>query len=81
MAVNDRIDDLADSLEDHFADCDTVRKYEQNEVYFELTNDTDRPTLVGMDDACVIASDRGFVPRGIIDSGGVRFQLRTDVDV
>ena len=76
MATQDRLDDLAETLDDRFADCKTTVKPDQNEVYFSLNNADDRPPLSGMDRACVLAFDRGFVPKGIIDSGAVRFQLR-----
>ena len=76
MAVQDRLDDLAETLEDRFADSNTIVKPDDNEVYFNLNNADNRPPLAGMDDACVLAFDRGFVPRGIVDSGAVRFQLR-----
>ena len=76
MAAQTRLEDLAETLEDRFADSDTIVKPDNNQVYFELNNDENRPPLSGMDDACVLAFDRGFIPRGIIKSGAVRFELR-----
>ena len=76
MATQDRLDDLAETLENRFADSNTTVKPEDNEVFFRLNNAESRPPLSGMDDACVLAFERGFIPRGIIDSGAVRFQLR-----
>ncbi|AGF91262.1 hypothetical protein HAPG_00076 [Halorubrum phage GNf2] len=76
MATQDRLDDLAETLENRFADSNTIVKPADDEVFFTLNNADNRPPLSGMDDACILAFDRGFVPRGIVDSGAVRFQLR-----
>jgi len=74
--MSDRNAALVSALEDKYY-VGKATETDDDEVYVA----TQDGTLAHMDDMCVVAHDHGFVPRGIVDSGAVRFKPRTDVNI
>ena len=70
---------VATDIEERVSTVEVVDVMDDNEVYVQLTCEHS-DNLVGMDDVCSVASEHGYVPCGIVESGASRFKPRSDAD-